>query len=245
MKALPLLLVAAAAVMPQPALATPATGATEPSAQMAHAVELATLLNPEAQITWMIKSDAYGAALRTQMLTVPNLAQLEGQHPGVLAFVVRRVQPVMADAMAKELPALWQRLGVIYARLMTDAELQAALTFFKSPVGTKMRLVIGANAATLTNKSVARGDKISDKNMMAIMGQAGVASFDSFSPDERKEIIAIVTSPLGKKLQAANTEGAAMMVSWANEPHPAVEDVVGKAAAAAMVEFIKPGTTSS
>lgn len=243
---LSLLLAWQAAVAPQPAPVSAAPQAVAPvSAHMQAAVELATLLNPEAQITGMLNSDAYGVALRTQMLSDPDIARLEERYPGVVAFTVRRMQPVMADALAKELPGLWQRLGAIYARRMTDAELKSALTFFRSPLGTKMRLVINANAAALTTKAVARGDKGGADNVMAIMGQAGVASFGAFTPAERKQIIAVVTSPLGEKLRAANTEGAGMMAAWSKEPHPAVEAAVGAVAAAAMNEFIKPGSTSS
>jgi len=211
----------------QTAPAPPAARAPVSAEARALSREIALLVNPPQTMTDYFRADAYRLQLRAGLAAAPGLAQLEQEHPGILDAVLRRIQPLLADEMAKIVPDMIDRIAAIYAARLTMPELRETLAFYRSPLGRRMIASVNAQAfkqgVDIGVKSASEGSEITARQVQSGVATAGMTVFGELTAAERTDILRFSTSPTGRKLNLLTPAVSATVAAWINEPRPEVQ----------------------
>lgn len=234
------LLLAAAALAPLPALAqsAPITATVDP-ARRALGYELATLLNSEPGTIAMIDR-MLDDQMPTAMMADPNVKAMEAAHPGIVKAMIAAMKPILIRHMRAELPKLWDELAVFFASNMTEAELRAAIAFYRSPAGTKIIAIMETETdfGPMMADMARSGDyelKAEHLNDTAMTGATKIAS--ALSRAEIDQVLAFMRTPAGRKIVALTPRMTAVVTEWANRPTPELDVQLGKAVSDVVYEF--------
>lgn len=93
--------------------------------------------------------------------------------------------------------------------------------FYESPLGRKsLRLAVqNADGAEIMAKAL-NGEDIDKATTNRQIVRAGVTALTQLSPDERRQVIALALSPVGRRFNPVRAELAALQTKLANEPGP-------------------------
>ena len=171
----------------------------------------------------------------------PNLAPVEKQHPGAIAYVIAAARPVIEKAMNDRAPLLYDRLAQIYATNLTEAELQEMLAFYRSPAGIWLirQVAQGMDMSALFNRAMADPDtKVTSGDVVSAQQDAVISSFPQMPAEHRAAMMRLATRPALAKLGRINPLLAAAAAEWANGAPPELQTQVNNAMIGAMQRYV-------
>ena len=185
-----------------------------------------------------------GIAKATAM--APGVDQLEAKYPGIVKAAIEAARPAAREfcaAFAQRSIALMA--GVVADRL-TAAELDEALSFFRTPAGGKMvRAMLGnIDTKTMVNDMHARAQAANGEPIVTVENvnratQAAIRTTFAQTPaEEQVAIMRFGVSPAGKKMFAAIAEADQQILVLVNKPDPAWMAQQNETITRAMVEFV-------
>lgn len=221
------------------AQATPAPAPAIDPARKALAYELAQLLSGEAIVMTQVRR-VFADALPKGLIADPNIAALEKERPGVVKAMIAAMEPVILRHMKIELPRLWERVTPIYATL-GESDLREAMAFYRSPTGARVIDIMMAEVdyAPLFRGMAESGDyevRSEDVNATLMTGASKVSA--GLTPEQRAATVAFGASPAGRRIIALTPQVNAAMLTWTNEPSPALDAELEKVAVAALTDFM-------
>jgi hypothetical protein len=234
-----LLLAAGLALWASPSLAAPATdpeAATALSRRQALGYAIAELTNSEAltrvQFDKMLKD-----TLPKQLGANPDFIELEAAIPGITDKVIDAMAPIIIKHVITRLPALWTRVGALYANGLTQRELEQVLAFYQSPVGRRLMDAMGkkmdysraVRQGIQDPKTPLTADDIQSAQQIGVLGLQ-----QELTAADLVEIKRFESLPVGPKLGALALRFQEVTAAWGNEPSPEVDAAVQEAVMAAM-----------
>lgn len=226
MRRLPLAVMLALAAAGGSALPFAAARAQQsaPADRQALGRELARINNDEktanAQIDGMLRSVAGVLAQDADMQA------LEKEHPGAIQLMVDAMAPVIREEILRTLPDLWERLGVLYAKNLTEAELREVIAFYSSPLGDRLRAAMGGSfdAGPMLREVMANPDApISQGAMRSTLGKTAVTTVRTLSPEDQKALAQFAFTPAGSKFVQLSPETIRIATEWTNAPSPELD----------------------
>ncbi|AQR74548.1 DUF2059 domain-containing protein [Sphingomonas sp. LM7] len=195
------LLAALALVTASPALAhADAIGQASVAASGAEAL-IAELMGDDAMIT--LGGKAFDNGLEQELAADPKLKRAYDANPGLKDHVAAGVRGAFLKILVRELPALRRELGAIVTTDMTSTEIADTLTFFRSPVGQKLKTQVYASMA----------DKPS-QNQEQMQQAAMAAVMSSLTAEDYPALLAFGASGAAQKMQSMNPKIAAASQAW-------------------------------
>lgn len=202
---------------------------------------LARLLNSEAITRRQLPGLA--SQLGAQFRANPDVAPIEKEYPGAVDYLIAALVPGLEQMVMAKAPELWSELGAIYAGAMTETELDATITFYRSPTGTKLidALVENMDYSPVL-EDVAKNDyegKITAESFEKMVTKtASVAVPKAMSARDRIALMAFSRTPAFAKLTGLRTRTAQAVAEFSNRPDPAYEKRVETISVAALEEFM-------
>jgi len=203
--------------------------------------DLAKLLNDEEttrlQTRKMIR-ETVPAAFNAN----PDIAALEKLYPGMIKYVVDRMEPEIMRQTLVSLPQLWARLGAIYASALNEAELTEVSGFFHRPVGQKLVQIMTSEmdfSAALTRMLAANDETVKTSDLDAAQRAALPELMRNISRQEGTEILRFASTPAGQKLRELRPKLLQVAAEWSNESDPAEDALIEKIVEEAMTEFVE------
>lgn len=212
------------ALAPVPAAAQTATVTVDP-VRRALGHELAVLLNGEER-TLAMALRALDEAMGPAMLADPDIAAMEKEYPGLVKACVEAMRPVLIRYTRASLPELWDRLAVLFATEMTEAELRAAIAFYRSPTGAKMLKVMEEQVdygPLLTDMAKSGNYDVSPEALSRTARAGAQHLYTELSEEQRDEAARFAASPAGRKVVVLVPRVMAIHAEWSNESDPEFE----------------------
>ncbi|MBC9034421.1 DUF2059 domain-containing protein [Sphingomonas sp. JC676] len=182
-------------------------------------VELARLLNSE-EITRAQGAKMIAQTFPQALAADPDLKMAEQAYPGVIKALLDAVMPAALEQTIQRLPLLWDRIGTLYAQNLTDAEIRAALQFYRSPAGAKVIQVMTAEtdfSAAVKESIESEDNKISTDSLRKGLTTGMDKLGDRLTADEQAAVVRFAVTPAGSKAGALAPRIQALAVEWANE----------------------------
>jgi hypothetical protein len=205
-------------------------------------VEMASVLNSE-ELTLKQSRKLFDETMPKVLAANAEYKQIEVSYPGFTAHIIAAIRPEAERSTIQRLPALWDRLGALYARNLTEADMRQALAFYRSPSGSWLIRVVGEGAdfSKLVQQSIDKPDSNIQSGDLreAIIVPGAKALTSSATPAQRKDIIRFVFSPAGVKIRRLGPAVMQTVTAWSNEPQPDAEKVIEAAVTKAASEFIE------
>ena len=228
------ILLAPALVSAQPVATT--APQEDASARKAMALELAQLVEPREGAGDAATEAQYVAGL----LAMPEMAELEAEHPGIVKVMWRAIAPQLERDADAALPGFWATLADIYSRGMTLAQLQQSVEFMGSPTGRKMiRLMNEGLVAPAIKLGVESADgDLSAGALQEAKTTAAEAMARGMSQKEQEEITAFASTPAGRAFLALGPQVQQATVEWMNRSDPEADARLEALTTKAMEDFI-------
>ena len=194
---------------PVPATASPQDRNTAPPLQ-APAYEpetLARLVYPAALDAAVVEY-TFASIVGPSYRADPQMRQAEAEHPGFIAKLLAAMEPVLARGRAEALPILWAKMGTVYAKHLSPAELSEAIAFHQSPAARRMIDGMVEAMRHAPPPGDAGNVELSPPAQTASV-TAAKAAFDA--------------SPAGRKLLDATSEIGAINAAWNRAPPPGTD----------------------
>lgn len=236
----PPLVIGVPSVAPMPAPLPPLNALPATPAKLALGREIAELLNG-GEVSRIQYDKLFDETMPRSMGENPNLAAVEKQHPGALAYVIAAARPVIEKAMNDRAPLLYDRLAQIYATNLTEAELQEMLVFYRSPAGIWLvrQVARGMDMSAVFNRAMADPDtKITSGDVVNAQQGAVVSTYPQMPAEHRAALMQLGTRPVLAKLERINPLLAAAAAEWANDTPPELQQHVNETMIGAMQRYI-------
>jgi len=234
------LILALQAVSPTPPTASHAVAVAAPSASsLALGREIATLLNGDSAT--QIQIDKIMKAMPQVLLADRDSAALEAKYPGLAANMVEAARAPLLRTMKRQMPALIERLGVVYAAALDEGELRQALIFYRSPTGLWLidTVAHGADFSAMMTKMIENPDaSLRGADFKGAIQGAAPALTAEMTHQRATEILAFLHSPAGGKIRALQPRLLEVGATWTNEPDPVGDKEVEDAMVNAVKDFI-------
>lgn len=119
------------------------------------ALELAALLNSEELTRRQLKK-AYTETLPKLFAENAQFRALEFQYPGVTAVAIKAEEEIVVPGTIALLPGIHAALAKVISARITAQELNALLTFYRSPVGMKVinGIAEGTDFSAIAQKNI-------------------------------------------------------------------------------------------
>jgi hypothetical protein len=236
----PLLLACALASVSAPLAAVPAVAAEATDAAH-HQKALALAQTVQSQ---EIAIDSSMAVIDGQMVDAmmadPDVKKLETAHPGAVRAMWDGAKPVMRQQLVNSLPDLWQHLADVYAAHLTDAQIDGATAFFRTPTGHKFLLQMNkrVDVRPMVADATAGEGKIRQQTYESGATAAAVGAIGDMTEAERAEIARFLTTDAGRGLGATAADVTSTGLEWMNRTDTAAQAQVGAAMKAALDRFL-------
>jgi len=218
------ILAALAPAAPSPAPQQPPAALAAPTRDAA-ALGLARLLFPLSRQTALLERtlerDMRGSLLKDQ-----GIAELEGEHPGLIAAMIAAMRPVLLTNLEKQLPTYHRGISEIYARHMDEAEIRDATQFFGSPAGRKFADQVNENMsfAPIMDNVVADPDApIASKDITKAKMDAAARTVANMDADQMAAVMTLAGRSWTRKLPLIRADMTVFDQKFMNAPDPALD----------------------
>jgi hypothetical protein len=235
MRAFPALTAAAALGLAVPAFAAhaaapteaPAAEAAQPSeALLAKARVLVALTNPPKAML-DVNMRGWEAGIAQGLASNPSVSKLEAQYPGVSAAGIAAARPLAREYSARLVAKTSESKAAVFARRLTDPEMDDAIAFFRSEVGLRLvgRLITNADPGSVAKELVANTIEtgkigISADAVHKIERDATRATMAQTSADDQIALMRFGQKPVSAKLGSAGAEADVITLEVVNHPDP-------------------------
>jgi hypothetical protein len=201
--------------------------------------EIATLLNGDS--TTQVQVDKIMKAMPQALLADRDTAALEAQYPGLVANMVEAARAPFLQTLKRQMPALIERLGVVYASALDENEMRQALIFYRSPTGLWLidTVAHGADFSAMMAKMVENPDaSLRGADFKGAIQGAAPSLSAEMTHQRATEILAFLHSPAGEKIKALQPRLLEVGATWTNEADPVGDKAVEDAMVNAIKDFI-------
>lgn len=228
------------------ALATPAMAfvsqnlaSADTSAPENLSLEFARAMNPEELMIAQLETENYAQMLTQVMMSDPYASSIEADHPGAVAFAVRRIHPFVVERMRQRIPSIHQTLAEFFAQHFTENELRAAIAFFRSPSGARFLELQFANTSfdEIVNTFAEQGQNTTDA-VDTVARDGAMIAMSRLNSEQRREVIRFNMTPTGQKLISLSPQVSELVTNWSNQRDPDGELIVAEIFVEAVGEFI-------
>jgi hypothetical protein len=219
-------------------VATPTAAITPSAEQMALAQELALVTSTEIGVMNM-QNGEMALLLENQFASSKDFQELEASYPGIIKHMTSTIIAEAARQSDATLPALRAKLQNIYATGMTIAELNEALSFYKSPLG--QRLIADQNTdknlGGLFAAAIENG-KVDAKDLNARTRNIAIESVKENSNADNLALLAFSRTAAFKKILKLGPEVQKVTTDWMNESTPEEDAEMDRVIAQTMEDYI-------
>lgn len=236
-----------AAAVPPPMVSVPTVQAmpaasTLPAtpAKLALGREIAELLNG-GEVSRIQYDKLFTETMPKSLGDNPVFRQLEGQYPGLIAYIIAAVRPMIEKAMNDRAPLLYDRMATIYATNLTEPELHEMLDFYRSPAGIWLvhQVASGMDMSALFNRAMADPNtRIVPGDFTSAQQGALATSLPTMPAEHRAALMQLGTRPVMLKLLQVNPLLTAAAAAWGNETPVELQQQVGQAMAEAAKRYV-------
>lgn len=214
------------------ALATPvmAVAQTAPTAaaeteRHSLAVELASVLAPEARVRTMAEQ-MLNSTLPKVFANDPNMAAAERKSPGLTAEMLDVLSPIALAAVTDDMDSYWAFLTPAFTTTMTNAQMREVIAFYRGQTGQRAMTIVtsGLDFAPALQAQLQNPDApITTTDMSRSVAPGVAAMIRELTPAEMAAVADFEGSPSGRALATALPKMNARVVEWMNRPDPAFD----------------------
>lgn len=194
--------------------------------------QLAAMLNSD-EVTKIQFDKMFSKTMPDAMRQVPTYQALEKQYPGIIMAIVDGSRPIIEAETQKEAPKLIDQLGALYARYLTDAELDVVLEFYQSPTGHWLIMTIASGSDGAVAMQKLMNDPEAPMAATDITNSTIKASIPNIisgmTPERMKSVMAFMSTKAGRKIKALQPQSAEISADWANEMKASAQQEVATA----------------
>ncbi len=192
-------------------------------ARMPAARELAQLVNATSLVEEQLDA-LLGNMARQAFATDPSLSALSQEYPGADRAFVEAIRPIMAEELARMMPAYNEATAGFFASNFTQAELGELLTFWRSPAGQALVSSVSgaADYSSMTKEIVDQISTpgadftISENAITKDKQDAAMAGLGRLSASHRAAVIRFGLTSTGRKLARLSPQRTEIDRQWAN-----------------------------
>lgn len=231
-------LTAPTAALCAPAKAEAAKAPYRASAKLELGIAMAKLAQPE-DVVIPASLDAFDKALAAILKKDQSFAELETKFPGIAEKMSARMKPILESALRKRLPTMWQRMGEVYARELTDKQITDLTAFLSSPAGQKFINAMNrkADVSALLEDLDKSDGKISKDGFSDVTRTAAVGAVDELTPTEQADLLRFATGDLMAAMKRVGPLVMEITRAWANEADPETDKQMELVASSLVEEF--------
>lgn len=173
----------------------------------------------------------------------PSFATLEAQSPGLIDEVMANMKPLLVEFTISEAPRYRRGVAAVYARHMSVDDIEAATTFYASPLGQKLLDKVGENlslTSMLGEMSSNLDAPTSERAVTNDLDRTALRAINELSPEEIAEIEEIAGAGWFESIERARPDLVAYDTRFTNEPAPEFESRVEQVVTEILEKRLKP-----
>lgn len=215
------------------AMSMPRASPTAEDPQLvATSMELSVLLNSE-ELVRAVTGRMLQGSLKQSLQASSDFLAMEKRWPGITDEFIATIGPLLTKAALNRVPQFQRDAAAIYREHLTQDDMVALLTFYKSPPGQRMIASIKANAeiGSLLDSQINSPEKtsIAASEVNKVIDNTSSQVIGSQSLEDRFALMQFAATPAGRKLKSISGPLRELSVRSANQTDPAAEAEVATA----------------